>query len=276
MGNKVKFKLKTAYYAKATIDANGTVTYAAPVRLSGAVSLSLSAEGDITALKADGIDYYVSNTNNGYSGDLELALIPENFRVDCLGEVLDANNVLIEKNTANIAPFAFLCEFEGDAKNIRHALYMCYASRPSVEGENPDTKEAKTESLTIKCVPREDGTVKSKSGDDVNPTAYANWYTAVYEPGQTELGQLYIDVIAGTTSTKTKVEAVVGEGAGTLMYKTAASLTKPLFGDSSTGYTALTVNTDITTTSGHKIVVVEAVDSKIIASSDVATVVVGA
>lgn len=183
--NKVKFYLKNAYYAPATIGDGGEITYETPVRIPGAVSISTSPEGDQVTLRADGIDYYVGNSNNGYSGDVEFALIPDQFRQDCLGETLEEEDkVLTEKADAEIKPFAFLFEIAADAKNVRHCLYMCYATRPSIEAENPDSKEAKTETLTIKAVPREtDMLVKAKTGDETTETVYNGWYTAVYVPG---------------------------------------------------------------------------------------------
>lgn len=184
--NKVKFKLRCAYYSKATIADDGEITYAAPVRIPGAVSLSLSPEGDTVALKADACDYYVGASNNGYSGDAEFALIPDSFKTDCIGETkVETDNVYLEHDSAQPSPFAFLFEFEGDVKNTRHVLYMCYASRPAVEAENPDNREPKTESLTIKAVPREiDGLIKAKTGEDTPDTTYNGWYTNVYVPSE--------------------------------------------------------------------------------------------
>ena len=45
---------------------------------------------------SDGIEYYVINNNQGYDGNLELAMIPEIFRTDILKEEADANQVLVE------------------------------------------------------------------------------------------------------------------------------------------------------------------------------------
>ena len=56
-----------------------------------------------------------SSTNNGYSGDLEIALIPEWFRTEILQEKLDSNGVLVEKSdNAGSVKFALLFEFDGD------------------------------------------------------------------------------------------------------------------------------------------------------------------
>ena len=181
--NKVKYNLKNAHYALLTFGADDVPQFGTPVPMPGSVSISLDANGEPENFYADGIAYYVINNNMGYEGDLELALIPESFRTDVLGEKLDANGVLVEDSNTELAAFALLFEFDGDRKHIRHVLYNCSASRPGIEGKtNEDSKEVQTETLTIKATPLPDGKVKAKTGNTTNLTAYNGWYDAVYLP----------------------------------------------------------------------------------------------
>ena len=181
--NKVKFNLKNAHYAMLSIAADGTVSYGTPVALPGAVSISLDANGEPENFYADGVAYYVINNNMGYDGDLELAIIPESFRVDALNETLDDNNVLVENANTELNSFALLFEFDGDVRHIRHVLYNCSASRPGIEGQtNEESRQVQTETLTIKATPLASGVVKAKTGDTTDSSTYNNWYNAVYMP----------------------------------------------------------------------------------------------
>lgn len=189
MGNKVKYNIKNVHAAKLTETVKSgatTYSYATPKAIPGAVSISLDAEGDTSPFYADGIVYFRSTANNGYSGDLEIALIPEWFRTEILQEQLDSKGVLVERSDVPEAvKFALLFEFDGDVNAIRHALYNCTCSRPSIESETKeDTIEPGTEKLTITADPRSDGLVKARTGDATDATAYANWYKAVYAPAE--------------------------------------------------------------------------------------------
>jgi phage major tail protein, phi13 family len=187
MGNKVKYNLKNVHAAKLTKNNDGNFTYDTPKPIPGAVSISLDAEGSSNPFYADGIVYFRSTSNNGYSGDLEIALIPEWFRTDILQESKDANGVLVERSdNTDVVYFALLFEFDGDAHGIRHVLYNCSASRPSIESETKeDSIEPGKEKLSLTVDPREDGLVKSRTGDETAANTYKNWYKAVYIPQDT-------------------------------------------------------------------------------------------
>lgn len=189
--NKVKYNIKNVHYATFT-ETQGEggetqFTYKTPVHIPGAVSISLDAEGEISTFYADGIAYYVTSANNGYSGDLEMALIPSSFREEVLNEEKDSKGVLVENANKNTNPFALLFEFDGDAKAIRRCLYNCTATRPSIESETTeDTKEPGTETLSLTASPRSDGIVKTQTGPDTDATAYDGWYKSVYIPAPVE------------------------------------------------------------------------------------------
>ena len=187
MSNKVKYNLKNVHAAVLTEEVVEGVTeysYATPKAITGAVSSNLDAEGDSSPFYADGIVYFRTFANNGYSGDLEIALIPEWFRTEILKEALDKNGVLVERadNSENVK-FALLFEFDGDVNAIRHVQYNCTASRPSIESKTKEESiEPGTETLSLTADPREDGLVKSRTGDTSDETTYANWYKTVYVP----------------------------------------------------------------------------------------------
>lgn len=205
--NKVKFNICNVHYAPITVGENGAITYATPVQMPGAVSISLDPTGEPESFYADGVEYYVINNNQGYDGDLELAMIPETFRTDILKEESDANNVLVENANSETGSFALLFEFDGDVKKIRHVMYNCSASRPTIESKtNEENKEVQTETLTVKARPLASGYVKAKTGDTTADTTYANWYKNVYvpTPKEAEASATSVTPKISTTTTSSK------------------------------------------------------------------------
>lgn len=181
--NKVKYNICNVHYAVLSESAQGESTFGTPKALPGAVSISLNKNGEPTPFYADGVKYYTINNSMGYDGDLELALIPEEFRTDVLKETLDDNKVLLENSNAETGSFALLFEFDGDVRKIRHVLYNCSASRPSIGGKtNEEEKEVQTETISIKARPLQNGYVKAKTGDETTAETYAGWYQEVYMP----------------------------------------------------------------------------------------------
>ena len=180
--NKVKFGLKNCHYALVTLGEDGKATFGTPVAMPGAVSLSLDAEGENEPFYADDSVYYMVSDNNGYSGDLELALIPESFLTDIMHETEDSNGVLYENKDVEPEHFALLFEFTGDQRKIRHCMYYCSASRPSVSGNTrEDSTEVQTETLSRTVSPLPSGLVKVKTGTNTTEAVYDAWYNSVYE-----------------------------------------------------------------------------------------------
>lgn len=185
---KIKYGLSNVYYAVATDDGNGNLTYGTPVAWKGAVSLSLDAQGDTNTFYADNIAYFVTAANGGYQGDFESALIPDSFRTAVLGEVLDAKGFYVESADSSTAEFALLFQFENDSNNTRHCLYRCTASRPATAGSTQEESiEPQTETITITAMPRiSDHIIKSRAPyTNSTSSAYYNWFSTVSEPTTT-------------------------------------------------------------------------------------------
>ena len=188
--NKIRYGIKNVYYAKATISSTGTATYASPVALPGAVSISMDAQGDTNKFYADNIVYFTSVANNGYEGDLELATIPESFKTDILGYAKSDKLVLLEDANAPANHFALMFQFEGDQKATRHVMYNCTAKRPDAAGNTKNESiEPETETLNITATSiyiSGLGTgmdiVKAESITSTGSTTYNGWFSGVYMP----------------------------------------------------------------------------------------------
>lgn len=176
--NKIKYGLSKCYYAVKSVSGYGT-----PVALPGAVSLSLAPQGDLYKFYADNIAYYRNAVNNGYEGTLELALIPEDFVKDVLGNSLDSTDkVLVEEVQSAPIEFALGFQIEGDAAASRFWIYNCVATRPTMAGDTKeDSIEAQTESITISSSPNSDGTVRARTTEATPSASYDAWFTEVWE-----------------------------------------------------------------------------------------------
>lgn len=183
--NKVVFGLKNAHYSIITEGADGTFTYGAPVALKGAVEISLEPRGETTDFYADDILYFTTVSNQGYETSLTVANIPQEFRTTVLGEDLEAtNNVLTENTNTKSKRIAFMFEFDGDTKAVRHCLYNCTVTRPSLtSATKTESAEPQTQELSLISAPRpSDGVVKRSTTLDTPDAVYNAWYDAVYEP----------------------------------------------------------------------------------------------
>lgn len=181
--NKVKFGLSNVHVAKIT-EQDGEITYGTPFAMPGAVALSAEPEGETTPFYADNIQYYVAVSNNGYTGELELAMAVKEFLTQILGQQEDTKGALFESSDDVNARFALMGEIEGDVKKRRFVYYDCTATRPSSEMNTiEDTKEPQTDTIEITMSPRAtDHVIKAViEPNDTNEDVYNTFFTKVYE-----------------------------------------------------------------------------------------------
>lgn len=159
--------------------------------MPGAVSIALEQQGELTPFYADGIKYWISASNGGYEGDLTIALIPDSFRQDVLGETLDTNKVLIENSNVTTKPFAFGFSVQGNEIPYYFWFLNCTATRPNIEANTKeDTIEPDTDVLTLSCAPSDmedtKGIVRMRTTDQTPDNIQKSWFTSVYTPNKAE------------------------------------------------------------------------------------------
>lgn len=194
MDNKYRYDVKNCYYCPGKRNADGTITFdASRIRQEkGLRSIDMQAQGDIFKIRADGIDYIIIASNNGYNGTLNFVKLSDQFRQDCLAESVDiTTGIQYEDADATPDPFALMGEFKGDAEGIRFIYYNVTATRPNQAGENKDNmREPDTESISVQASPlpvvidgKECNIVRGGVTKSANAATYNQWFTKVCLPG---------------------------------------------------------------------------------------------
>lgn len=184
MNNKVKFGLSNVHIAPIKITEDGTMAYDAPFRIPGAVDFTFDPSGDTAELHGDNTIYFNDSTNQGYTGTLEIAVVPDEFKTKILGQSTDSNGAMFENKDDSLKDFALGCQFEGDSTGTRYWFYHCSVIRPKIASKTIEkSKQPVTDTLNITASPRlKDGEVlahltKNEKGQE----AYENFFKAVYE-----------------------------------------------------------------------------------------------
>lgn len=187
--NKVQFNLKNVAYAVLT-QTGGAASWDTPVKVPGAVTLTMDAEGEVTPFYADGIAYYQAIANGGYSGSLEMARYPDRMLRDIWGYVEEqTDHVITENVTVEPKAFALLYQIDGDADNQLYCLYNCSGTRPGIGGTtNTNTKEPQTQTSNISASALENGNVLARTTAQTPDSVRQAWYTKVYEASAVEEG----------------------------------------------------------------------------------------
>lgn len=194
---KVEYGIKNVHYAVWTDPVGSTPgSYATPVALPGAVSLSLEWDGDSNKFYADNIPYFTVSSNSGGSGSLEVARIDKAFKKAILGCIEDANQMIIDVANATRPQFALLFEVATDQDPIKFVLYNCTAKSPNrtdntaTDSTDPDTITVEFDYAVREFAYGTGTTIEATMGalelDDTqttgNKSEYDAFYSAVLEP----------------------------------------------------------------------------------------------
>lgn len=167
--------------------AAGATGWGVPQTIPGAVRFTPTAQGQESTFYADNGPYFVVTANNGYTAELEMALVSDAILAEMLGWRIDSNGMLVELSAGVPKRFALMGQVEGDDKNRRFVYYDCQASRPAKEHSTKgETIEPKTDVLNLTIFPIE------INGEDVvkgvlelsatNTAAYNAFFNAVTLP----------------------------------------------------------------------------------------------
>ena len=187
-GDLVRFGLTNVYYATVSSTGSGFDT---PVRIKGAVQLTTTPEGDSYDFYADNRIYFHTETNNGYTGTLEVAAVNDAFLTAALGYQTDETSGLTYE-ASNVQPkqVALLFEIDGNEEQQRVAMYGVTFSRVETEANTTsESTEPDTVTLNFTCIGQEftigDTTtnVTKAHCSSADADVYDGFFTKVPVPG---------------------------------------------------------------------------------------------
>lgn len=186
MADKVKFGIKNVHVFPITaMSDEGVPTYGDVINIPGTTALSLDKQGDTNDFYADNIKYYTSVANNGYSGSLTVAIIPDAFRTKILGYLEDDNDVLVEE-IVEPKHFAMTFEEDGDQTGTKFVLYNGTATRPNLDkSTTTESKDPSTQQLDVSFAPLTNGRVMAMTTADTDSSVLSGWHNAPYIPSIT-------------------------------------------------------------------------------------------
>ena len=151
--NKVRYGLSNVHVGTVTMG-DGAPTFSAPKAYPGAVNMTLDAEGEQSIFYADNIAYYVTNSNNGYTGELEMVYLYDWFETEYLGNKESQEGMIVETSDVPTQMAYIMFQFEGDVNATKYIIYNATFSRPSLEGSTQeDTTEPNTTTIPFTSVP---------------------------------------------------------------------------------------------------------------------------
>lgn len=151
--NKVRYGLSNVHVGTVNVS-EGTPKFSVPKPYPGAVNMTLDAEGEQSVFYADNTAYYVTKSNNGYTGELEMAYLYDWFEKEYLGNKESNEGMIVETSDVSTQMAYMMFQFEGDVNAVKYIVYNLTFGRPSLEGNTQeDTTEPNTTTIPFTSVP---------------------------------------------------------------------------------------------------------------------------
>ena len=196
---KVKFGLKNVHVFPMTEQADSetgaiTMQYGTAIAVPGAVNLTLDVSEDQPDpfYADDGVYYLPAGVSSGYSGNLELALIPDEIKTQLMAFITDAAGVIVELQEAVNKLFGMTFEISSDTKARRLFYYKCQFGRPSLAAStNTNTKTPQTDTAPLTVLPTSQlftlggenkSIISGYSTEDTDSEVYNSWHTTIHTP----------------------------------------------------------------------------------------------
>lgn len=176
MENTVVFGLEKIHVGEYDVASDGTVTLGAPYHIPGAVDMTQDPESEQTVFNADNRAYYMATDDNGYSGELEMAVFPDEFKVRFLNYSIMPGGGVGKFKDKPSKKLYMAWEFKGDKERRRGIMYNIEPGMISREFKTTEqSKEPVTAKLPYRCL-----------GDVATGLT-----KACYKPGDAEYGTLF-------------------------------------------------------------------------------------
>lgn len=197
---KVKFGIEQIHLFPLTDEE--AMTYGTPIACPGAISLTLNvSESSADPFYADdGVYYLPAGKSSGYTGTLEVAIIPDEVKLALMAFIKDSANVIVEVADAIAKPFAMTFQIPTDEKARKLVFYNCQFGRPGLSAKTQEgSKTPETESADLTIMPTKKTFKLNQGGEQVETTVisgystsetssevYTNWHTSVHLPTSSE------------------------------------------------------------------------------------------
>lgn len=177
-----------------------TMSYGAKIPAPGAVNLSLNvSDSDVSPFYADdGVYYMPAKKSSGMTGELELALIPDDLKTAAMNYYVDEDGVMCEAAESKNVFVGMTFEIDSDDKARKLVYYKMQLGQPNLSASTTeDQKTPATDTLPITVLPTtaeftfgtgadavETSVISGYSTEDTDATAYTNWHTAPHLPAE--------------------------------------------------------------------------------------------